>query len=259
MLGARFSFSEMSGRADLGIGIPDKTTDAIEHHDGVAAMTDITIRHYDKKDEAAVQKITYRTGFQGEDLTGLGHFDDARLFFLIFIYYYARYEPQHFFVADDTHSSAVVGFICGTPDTAAQQARFQTTMIPRIALRAFSFTIWRYPRTFRTLLRYRKMLENADGDESANAIQSKYPAHLHIDILPEYQNMGIGTMLMQRFEKHMLSQNVKGLHLQTTNHNHKAIPFYHKMGFGIINEKNTDSHPMLDDLVVLTFAKRLSR
>lgn len=129
------------------------------------ARADVTIRDYQRKDEAAVQEITYRTGFQGEDLTDRGFFDDKRLFFLIFIYYYARYEPEHFFVAVDSGNDAVVGFICGTTDTAAQQTRFQKAVIPRIALRAFLFTTWRYPRTFKTLLGFLPLARGLEGDE----------------------------------------------------------------------------------------------
>jgi ribosomal protein S18 acetylase RimI-like enzyme len=63
---------------------------------------------------------------------------------------------------------------------------------------------------------------------------------------------------MQRFERHMVQQNVGGLHLKTTNHNRKAVPFYKKMGFTIIEETRAASHPILEDLVLLTFAKKLS-
>ncbi len=221
-------------------------------------MSKVTIRNYQKTDEATVQEITFRTGFYGEDLAGAGFFDDSRLFFMIFIYYYARYEPQNFFVAVDNGTDRAVGFICGTPDTAAQKARFQKKVVPRIALRASCYTIWRHPRTFGNVWGYLRRMRGQAESESEVALQTDYPAHLHIDILPQYQGLGLGTRLMQRFERHMVQQNVGGLHLKTTNHNRKAVPFDKKMGFTIIEETRAASNPILEDLVLLTFAKKLS-
>lgn len=222
-------------------------------------MPNIIIRNYRSEDEAAVEEITFRTGYRGEDLTGRRYFDDKRLFFLIFIYYYMRYEPQHCFVAVENDNEAVVGFICGTPDTAAQQARFVQKMVPRIAFRTFLYTVWRYPRTFRTLIRMLKMWREIDYGETTAALLSEYPAHLHIDLLPEYQGRGLGTRLMRRFEEHMQSLNVQGIHLGTTNHNRKAVPFYRKLGFQVVQAFQDESNPATDELVHLTFAKKLSR
>lgn len=226
----------------------------------VSARTDdntILVRNYCPQDEGAIEEITYRTGFQGEDLTGRRFFDDKRLFFLIFIYYYTRHEPQHCFVAVDSAEDKVVGFICGTPDTAAQEVRFMITTAWRIPLRAFFHTIWRYPRTFVTFLRLVNMVRYLDRGQSAGRLEADYPAHLHMNVLPGYQGQGIGTWLMQHFERHMLALGVRGIHLQTSNHNHKALPFYEKMGFAIVSETRADAHPAAADLVLLTFAKKL--
>jgi ribosomal protein S18 acetylase RimI-like enzyme len=217
----------------------------------------ILIRSYYGQDEGAIEEITYRTGFQGDDLTGRRFFDDRRLFFLIFIYYYTRHEPQHCFVAVDSADDAVVGFICGTPDTAVQEVRFLKTTAWRIPLRVFFYTIWRYPKTFLTFLRLVNMARYLDRGKSVARLEADYPAHLHMNVLPGYQAQGIGTQLMQRFERHMMALDVRGIHLQTSNHNHKALPFYKKMGFAIVSETRADAHPAAEGLVLLTFAKRL--
>jgi ribosomal protein S18 acetylase RimI-like enzyme len=221
-------------------------------------MANIIIRSYRQEDEAAVEEITFRTGFKGEDLTGRGFIDDKRLCFLMSIYYYVRYEPEHFFVAVDVDDDdAVVGFIGGTTDTRAQKKRFSLKIIPRIVLRTLFYTTWRYPQSFRTMVGMRHMADSLDDRETAAAIQSEYPAHLHINLLEAYQGQGIGTRLMRHFERHLIEQGVRGVHLGTTNHNHKAVPFYARMGFEIIGDTAVRSHPLLDDLRLLTFAKRL--
>jgi len=221
-------------------------------------MADVIIRNYRKEDEPAIEDITYRTGFKGEDLTGRDFFDDRRLFFLLFIYYYTRYEPEHFFVAVDAGNDRVVGFIGGTTDTAAQEKNFQKKVLPRIVARTFFYTSWRYPKTFKMLLRMMKGMGGVGDKESAAKVQSEYPAHLHINLLPEYQHQGIGTRLTKYFEEHLVSLNVRGVHLQTTSHNHKALPFYKKLGFEILQETEIKGHPLLDDLTLITFAKKLA-
>ena len=221
-------------------------------------MADIIIRNYRQADEPAIEDITYRTGFKGEDLTGRDFFDDRRLFFLLFIYYYTRYEPEHFFVAVDASNDTVIGFICGATDTAAQEKNFQKKVVPRIIARTFLYTSWRYPRTFKMLLRMMKGMGTVGDHDTAARVRAAYPAHLHINLLPEYQHKGIGTRLTQHFEDHLIGQNVRGVHLQTTSHNRKAVPFYEKLGFEILQETAIKGHPLLDDLTLITFAKKLT-
>ncbi len=216
----------------------------------------LSIRSYQPADEPAIQEITYRTGYFGQDLTGREYYDDARLWFMIFIGYYTRYEPQHCFVAVEADDRPI-GFICGTPDTLAQEAYFRNKMVPRIALRLFGFTSWRYPRSFKRIFGIMRQFTEGTEDAENDPIVTKYPAHLHINILPGYQSMGIGTRLMARFEVQMRSLGVSGLHLSTTNKNYKAVPFYQKMGFEILEKSEVASHPDFDDLRYLMFAKDL--
>jgi ribosomal protein S18 acetylase RimI-like enzyme len=219
-------------------------------------MSQFSIRKYKPSDRSAIREITYRTGFKGEDLTGRGYFDDKELWFLIFIDYYCRYEPGHFFVAQEAGGGAPVGFICGALDSREQERRYQKNMPWRILLRALLYTSWRYWRSFKNLLAMNSMLEGDDPQKMAE-IYRLYPAHLHINILPEYQGVGLGARLMRTFETHLVDQQAPGVHLQTSNYNRKAVPFYQKMGFAIVLEKPV-AHPTLSDFKTLVFAKPLS-
>jgi ribosomal protein S18 acetylase RimI-like enzyme len=222
-------------------------------------MSDVIIRKYDRGNEPAIKEITYRTGFNGEDLTGRGFFDDKRLFFLMHTCYYTTYEPQHCFVAVDAQTDTVVGFIAGTPDTSAQKEAFRRRMPPRIMLRALFITSWRYPTTYRTWSRMRRMGEKTANQGLEVRALAGYPAHLHINVLPEHQRRGIGGRLIARFEEHMFNHGVRGLHLHTSNYNRRAIPFYRKTGFSLIQETQLTGHPLHKDLMRLTFAKKLQR
>jgi GNAT superfamily N-acetyltransferase len=217
----------------------------------------IIIHPYQPADEAAIEEITYRTGFKGEDLTGRGFCKDTRLWFMIFIGYYTRYEPEHCFVAANEESGRAVGFICGTPDTLKQEEQFRKWMVPRIVLRLFGITSWRYPRGFLNIWRLAREYSRSTEDAENDPILTEYPAHLHINLLPDYQSQGIGSQLMHRFEEHMRRLGVIGLHLGTTNKNRKAVPFYHKMGFEVVQVSKIVQNEQFEDLQYLMFAKKL--
>ena len=218
-------------------------------------MSSISILTYHPEDETDIEEITFKTGFKGEDLTGRAFCDDSKLWFLIFIAYYTWFEPQHFFVAVDSAVDKVAGFICGTPDTCIQESQFQRHIIPRVVLRLFLYTSWRYPRSFRQILRLAHQFSNKTIDDKDRYLTEHYPAHMHINILPTYQSVGVGTQLFTRFEQHLLNLGVSGLHLKTTNQNIKAVPFYQKMGFTIYHESDIIPHHKFNDLKELIFVK----
>jgi len=59
----------------------------------------------------------------------------------------------------------------------------------------------------------------------------QYPAHLHIDILPEYHRKGHGTVLMNAFLDAVMGQGAAGVHLDMVQHNVTGRAFYDRVGF----------------------------
>ncbi len=60
---------------------------------------------------------------------------------------------------------------------------------------------------------------------------NKYPAHLHIDILPEYQGKGYGTKLVKALLYELKRENIKGIMLTADYENTGAVRFYERLGF----------------------------
>lgn len=62
-------------------------------------------------------------------------------------------------------------------------------------------------------------------------VAAEYPAHLHIDILPEGQRMGIGTALIDKLKEKLASSGIGGVYLVCSAKNEKGVNFYRKYGF----------------------------
>jgi len=71
---------------------------------------------------------------------------------------------------------------------------------------------------------------------------SPYPSHLHIDLLPRAQAKGLGKKMIQHLENELKKRGSKGVHLEMSLKNFKALAFYTKLGFTEIdrNEKEED-------------------
>ena len=197
--------------------------------------------------------ICYKTGYMGEDMTGRDLFNDKLLFGYLFCLYYPRYEPENGFVAVDTDKGKVAGYILGTCDTLNQRKKLILKMGWRIFLRIIFVTIWNYPETIRSLFQFAGNIRTKVGFDQ---ISREYPAHLHINILPGYQRMGIGEKLLNTFEDN-IRHCARGIHLATTDENIKATPFYHKNGYTIIKRCKLNTWMGKRNVNSIIYAKKL--
>jgi ribosomal protein S18 acetylase RimI-like enzyme len=191
--------------------------------------------------------------------TAAGRFNDPYLFGLLFCLYYTDYEPENCFVAEDEETGQVIGYILSSLDSEQQEKQFRKHMISKIALRAFFYTFWRHPKTFKVFWHFKRIFRKEPQIPNEEILLAPYPAHLHIDILPEYHRQGIGTRLMDVLENHLKAHGVKGVHLGTSERNTKAVQFYQKLNFSIIYEgpSGYGMWPDAPEVKSLTFAKEM--
>lgn len=76
------------------------------------------------------------------------------------------------------------------------------------------------------------------GASAYRAFARQYPAHLHIDLLEPYTHCGFGTKLMQALFARLKASGVPGVCLSVSAANTRAVAFYKKMGFAVLQ-----SHP----------------
>ena len=180
----------------------------------------LKIRRYKKTDLDSLYQICLRTGDNGKDATRC--YNDRKLIGHIYSAPYAIFEPELCFIL--SMDSNPCGYILGTKNT----IRFQK---------------WLKNKWYFKLQKSYSMPLDEDNSRDANLIRQLYvqednreefeyyPAHLHIDILPNAQRRGYGRKLINAFLKELIYQKVKGVHLIVSKKNINAINFYQKVGF----------------------------
>lgn len=179
------------------------------------------IRPFQPGDEPALADICIRTADGGDDATGL--LSDDGIWPAIFVLPYVARHPALAFVVE-TDDGRVVGYVVATPDTDAFEEWFRNEWWPRCATR--------YPPPARHSTREDDILDYAYGrGPGVEPYGTDYPAHLHIDLLPEAQGRSWGRRLIERLETAMRDAGVTGLHLVAGRDNPGALQFYPRVGF----------------------------
>ena len=164
------------------------------------------------KEVEYVCRMTAGPGCQRDPVLG---YRIARMFST---YYVRECYDTCFVLVDD--SDQVVGYILCEPDYKRYNKIFRKIDVPEIKKldKASGRNAWLFPIPYTFFGR-------------------KYPAHLHIDILDEYQNQGFGAKLMDALFTELKRRNVKGVMLQADIHNEGAVRFYKRLGFKMLSTK----------------------
>lgn len=88
----------------------------------------------------------------------------------------------------------------------------------------------------------------------------EFPAHMHIDILPDYQRKGYGTKLINALFEGVKSEGAKGIHLDMVRANESAAKFYERIGFKrapVVMDGGKSGEMGYDGFVVVTLVKQL--
>ena len=189
-------------------------------------MPGLQIRKYRPSDLRSLYRVCLYTGNRGKGAQDLYVNQE-----LLGAYYAAPYAVLHpeltFVLANDED---VVGYVLGTHDSEHFAKRCEAEWFPQI----------------------RATLgppESSDGSPDAEMIRRiltgherdnrypDYPAHLHIDILPQGRGLGWGRKLLDTFITRLRSDEVPGVHLGVGRGNENAVGFYRHYGFQLLEEQ----------------------
>ena len=175
----------------------------------------VSVRKYEEKDFDGVRYACLHS--ESEEMS-----ESLSEFVLhTFCDYYIEKEPQNCFVLDD--DGKAVGYTICAEDYDSYKAIFDREYLPLTKHLGEA--------------RYQWALESTILQEKYKA---DYPAHLHIDILPEYQRQGWGGKLINALFEHLRQKGIKGVMLTAGTGNETANNFYKKYGFEHLETLGTD-------------------
>ena len=173
------------------------------------------IRNYHSKDSEHLKKICIETAsalYQGKKLT-----EEALT--EVYCRYYIEREPESCFVVVDENDVAKGYILC------AKNYEAYSKIFKEYHLKTWNLA---------TLIM---------GNFALNSIKDYvkyYPAHLHIDLLPECQGQGYGRKLIEALIEHLKEREIKGLMLHVSMKNEGARAFYRKCGFEVLRADKND-------------------
>jgi ribosomal protein S18 acetylase RimI-like enzyme len=188
-----------------------------------------SIRPYRLGDEAELSAVCLQTADSGADATGL--LDDDELWAQLFVLPYVAHDPELAFVVE-TDDGRVAGYVVAVADTDAFERWFAQTWWPAFAQR------WPEPAG-QSSAQDRLLGYAYSRGAGTNPHSAEYPAHLHIDLLPELQRQGFGRRLIDALKQALRDAGVRGLHVVPRADNLPAVSFYERLGFAELAREGT--------------------
>jgi len=138
-------------------------------------------------------------------------------------------HPEYCLVLESPEGK-IVGYTVGTPDSQAFDREQHQVWWPRVRAQ---YPLSEYPLDSVTPTRKDAELVNtahtfAGVDEE---ISSRYPAHFHIDLLPEGQGGGRGRLMLESLLTVLKEAGATAVHLGVSSANEPAVGFYRHLGF----------------------------
>lgn len=171
----------------------------------------MNIRKYNERDFENFRNICIATAPKSSEMTER----EQKVLTLMYCEYYVECESDVCFALTDDNDCAV-GYVLCSRNALLYKKLFKKYI--REIMRISPVAAWTAYWGARIYLPYYK----------------EYPAHIHIDILPEYQSLGYGTRLIGALKKELTSRRVKGMMLCVDKDNEKAVGFYKKNGFEVL-------------------------
>ncbi|MBR2875824.1 MAG: GNAT family N-acetyltransferase [Clostridia bacterium] len=133
----------------------------------------------------------------------------------IYASYYIEEEPDNAFVLED--DGVVVGYIVCAENYRSFKTVFTSVYSEKVKNLSKSAGLFARVLPFPYVIFGRK-----------------YPAHLHINLLPGYRSNGYGAEMIKLLEQKLRGKGVKGVMLMASKENTGAVRFYKRNGFEII-------------------------
>jgi GNAT superfamily N-acetyltransferase len=189
----------------------------------VSGVSDVVVRAFSEADRGPLLALFGRAG-EGAPTASLWGDEESEA--AVYLTPYLDLEPESVFVAVVDGEPA--GYLAGSLGTAvpSENARLER------AIREHRLLLRRGPVLFfaRSLLdlagtALRRQPTAGELDDP------RWPAHLHINLLPRARGTGAAAVLVERWFERLRDTGTPGCHLQTLVENTRASRFFERMGF----------------------------
>ncbi|MCL6285693.1 GNAT family N-acetyltransferase [Ruegeria sp. 2012CJ41-6] len=184
----------------------------------------IEIRPARAQDLDAYYRISLLTGDRGADATAL--FAEPKLMGHIYSAPYLLFARDLCLSVVD--EGAVVGFCIGAGETTVFRQTLERDWWP--PLRA-AHPMPDLSRRKSWTADERRIAAIYNPVFAPRTITDRYPAHVHMNLLPRYQGLGIGTRLLQAWFGIVRTRGADAVHLGANPENPSSIAFWRGQGF----------------------------
>ena len=143
------------------------------------------LRQFEPADLEACYAISLATGFEGGDASHL--YRDPKLMGHIYVGPYVHLAADLAFVVED--GDGVAGFAVGTTDTVAWEDRLERDWWPSLRTQYADSAKQQTADDRRAYMIHHP-------SKTPAAVSEKFPAHLHMNLLPRVQRRGVGSELL---------------------------------------------------------------
>lgn len=183
------------------------------------------LRTYTPADHDQLVELFARAGVDAPGGELWRHLPSERM---IYLDPYIEHCPDTLFLAEV--EGDLVGYLTGCPDSAlipGEDERFtKAVMEHKLMLRPRSLPF--FLRSLSDVVRTKMR----GGDVAAGeAVNHRWPAHLHINLAPGARGTGVAQEMMERWQDWLTHSGSPGCHLQTLVENTRATRFFAKCGF----------------------------
>ena len=182
------------------------------------------IRGYDKEDDQTLYDICLQTGDSGRDART--KFQIPTLIGDIYAGPYMRLAPDLVFVAED--EEGVAGYIVGVLDSVEWARKLERDWWPTLR-KSYPLKDWE-DEAISTYDRHCITHFHQPHDAPMEVV-SRFPAHIHMNLLPRLQGKGIGGRMLRRWFDIALHHGVRSVHLGVSPKNTRGRAFWQKRGF----------------------------
>ncbi|TQM15542.1 GNAT family N-acetyltransferase [Pseudonocardia kunmingensis] len=181
------------------------------------------IRNFEEADRPALRALFGRAGEGAPTASLWGHVESEAA---VYLTPYMDLEPESLFVA--VVDGELAGYLTGSLGTAVpgENARMER------AIREHRLVLRRGPAAFFA----RSVVDVAGAalrrQPTAGELHDpRWPAHLHINLLPRARGTGAAAGLMEHWFARLRETGTPGCYLQTLVENRRATRFFERMGF----------------------------